>query len=123
MIKNIVAVIAGNLTWTALWLGYNALLKSGGQLPSDANSRIEDGSTLSLLLVGSVVFSVIAGWLVATISARQSYGPVFALCGIQVALGIFFQIQFWKLMPVAYHLTFLFLLVPATLFGAWFRLH
>ncbi len=122
MIRNILAVIAGNLAWTALWLGYNALLKSGGQLPTDATSRIENASALSLLLVGSVVFSVTAGFLTAAISTRQSYWPVLALCVIQLAMGIFFQVQSWKLMPIAYHLPFLLLLVPATLAGGWLQL-
>lgn len=84
--------------------------------------RIESAATLSLLLAGSVVFSIIAGFLAAAISAGQSYGPVLVLCGIQLAMGLFFQLQFWKLMPVWYHVPFLLLLVPATLFGAWLRL-
>src|SRR5205823_14111319 len=109
MIRDILAVIVGNLAWTALWLGYNALLEAGGQLPTDATSRIQSTSALSLLLIGSVVFSFIAGYLTATISTRQSYWPVLVLCAIQLALGIFFQLQFWKLMPIAYHLTFLLL--------------
>ena len=122
MIRNILAVICGNVAWTALWLSYNALLKSGGQLPADATSRIESGSALSLLIVGSVVFSIIAGFLTIAISTRQSYWPVLALCGIQLTIGIFVQLQFWKIMPLAYHLTFLLLLVPATLAGGWLRL-
>jgi len=122
MIRNILAVICGNVAWTALWLSYNALLKSGGQLPADATSRIESGSALSLLIVGSVVFSVIAGFLTAAISTRQIYWAVLVLCGIQLTIGIFVQLQFWKIMPLAYHLTFLLLLVPATLAGGWLRL-
>lgn len=122
MIRNILAVVAGNLAWSALWLGSNALLKSAGQLPSDPAARIESASTLSFLLVNSVVFSIIAGLLAATISTGQSYWPVVVLCGVQLAMGIFFQLQSWKLMPVWYHLSFLFLLVPTTLFGAWLRL-
>ncbi len=122
MIRNILAVVAGNLAWTALWLGGNALLKSAGQIPRDPTVRIESASTLLLLLVGSVVFSIIAGFLAAAISSGQSYWPVFALCAIQLAMGVFFQIQFWKSMPLWYHLPFLLLLVPVTLLGAWLRL-
>ena len=44
------------------------------------------------------------------------------LCGIQLALGLVFQAQAWKLIPVWYHLSFLLLLAPATLLGAWLRL-
>lgn len=122
MIRNIIAVIVGNLSWTALWLSYNAVLKTIGQLPADPNTRVESISALSLLLVGSVCFSVVAGLVTATVGARGSYGPVLALCVIQVALGIFFQLQFWKLMPLAYHVPFLLLLAPATILGGWLQL-
>ncbi len=122
MIRNIMAVVAGNLSWTALWLSYNAVLKTIGQLPPDPNTRVESVSALSLLLIGSVLFSVIAGFIAAIVSARGSYGPVLVLCAIQLALGIFFQLQFWKLMPLGYHIPFLILLAPATILGGWLRL-
>jgi len=121
MIRNILAVIAGNLGWTALWLGSNAFLKIKGLLPSDPTKRIDDGPALLILLASSIVFSIVAGYLAAAIST-SAYWPVLVLCVIQLAMGVFFQMQSWKLMPVWYHLSFLTLLAPATLWGAWLRL-
>lgn len=122
MIRNILAVIAGNVAWTILWLGYNAILKGAALVPSDATRRVEAAPALMLLLAGSVVFSVIAGFVTAAVSTGASYWPVFALCAVQLAMGIFFQAQSWKLMPIWYHVPFLLLLVPAALLGAWLRL-
>ncbi|CAN5725111.1 hypothetical protein BH20VER1_BH20VER1_25650 [soil metagenome] len=122
MIRNILAVIAGNVAWTVLWLSYNALLKSFGALPADSAAPLTRTPPLLMLLVGSVVFSVVAGFLTAAIATGQTYWPVLVLCAVQLAMGLFFQLQFWQLMPLWYHLPFLLLLVPATLLGAWLRL-
>jgi len=123
MTKNILAVFAGIVAWTVLWLGSNAILKMLGQLPADSTKRVENISSLLLLLVGSVVFSIAAGFLTAHLSAGSGYGPPVILGLILLAMGIFFQTQVWQLLPVWYHLVFLLLLVPATLLGAWWRLH
>lgn len=122
MLRNIAAVIAGNLTWTALWLGLNAVLKMQALLPADADKPVDRAPALLLLLAGSVVFSFVAGYLAATIG-EGSYWPAVILAGIQLALGIFFQSQAWRLMPLWYHAVFLLLLVPATIAGAWLKLN
>ena len=122
MIRNILAVIAGSAAWTVLWLGFIAVLKSASLLPADATRRVEAAPSLMLLLAGSVVFSIIAGYFAAAITTSGTYTPVLVLCALQLALGIFFQAQSWKLMPIWYHLPFLLLLVPATLLGGWLRL-
>ena len=122
MIKNILAVIAGNVGWTVLWLGFNSILKMQGLLPADSTKSIDRATTLVLLLIGSVLFSVAAGFLTTAIAGGGSYWPAIVLSVIQLALGIFFQSQSWHLMPVWFHVTFLSLLVPATVLGAWLRL-
>jgi hypothetical protein len=38
---------------------------------------------------------------------------------LQLGLGIFFQAQYWQLMPLWYHLPFLALLLPGNVYGAW----
>ena len=122
MIRNILAVIAGSAAWTVLWLGMNAILRGASLLPADATKRIDTAPPLLVLLVGSVVFSIIAGYITAAVATGASYTPVLVLCALQLAMGIFFQAQAWQLMPVWYHLPFLFLLAPATLLGGWLRL-
>ena len=101
MIRNILAVIAGNVGWTILWLSYNAVLKMAGLIPSDTTNRFETPRPLLLLLVGSVVFSVSAGFITTVVARGQGYWPAIILCGVQLAFGIFFQLQFWKLMRAA----------------------
>ncbi len=122
MIRSILAILAGNVGWTVLWLSSNALLKGIGLLRADATRRVDAPSTLLIMLVASVLFSIGAGYVTAAIAPGAGYWPVLVLCGIQLALGLFFQTQAWKLMPVWYHLSFLLLLAPATLLGAWLRL-
>ena len=39
MIRSILAILAGNVGWTVLWLSSNALLKGVGMLPADATRR------------------------------------------------------------------------------------
>jgi hypothetical protein len=121
MLYGILGVIAGNLLWTALWFGYNALLGQVGLLPADSSSRVEAPLPLLLLLVGSALFSLIAGY-VTTAIGRAGYKPALALAVVQVAIGIFVQSQFWALMPIWYQLLFLLLLAPVTLLGARWRL-
>ena len=70
------------------------------------------------MLVASVLFCIGAGYVTAAIAPGVGYWPVLVLCGIQLALGLIFQTQAWKRMPVWYHLSFLLLLAPATLLGA-----
>ena len=122
MIRNILAVIAGSAAWTVLWLGLNAVLRAAALLPADTTKRVDAAPPLLALEVGSVVFSIIAGYVTAAIASGGSYTPLLVLCGLQLAMGIFFQAQAWQLMPLWYHIPFLVLLVPATLLGGWLRL-
>ncbi len=124
MIRNTLAVIAGSALWTVLWLSYNALLGSLGQLPFDGVNRFVAPGPLVLLLLGSVAFSLLAGAVTARLSRDRDagsrlsgLGAVWALALLQFALGIFFQAQVWSLLPLWYHLFFLGTLVPATWFG------
>jgi hypothetical protein len=123
MIRNILAVIAGSAVWTVLWLGYNALLKRSGLLPFDGTARFEAPLPLGLLLAGSIVFSVVAGYVTAMLARVSSTGSgaVWTLAVLQLAFGIFAEVQFWHLLPLWYHLLFLLALVPATVFGGQLR--
>jgi hypothetical protein len=42
---------------------------------------------------------------------------VASLAAVLLLVGIFVEIQYWNVMPVWYHLIFLAVLVPATLWG------
>ena len=118
MIRSILSVLAGFALWTVLWLASNAALAA-----TVPGAFREDGSTdsvgmLLLLLVLSVVFSVIAGYVTALLAHEKTTQHTLALGLALLAVGIFVQIQYWDVMPVWYHLSFLALLVPGVLLGA-----
>jgi hypothetical protein len=121
MLRSLLAVVGGFVLWSVLWLSYNAVLRKLAWLPSDEKSPLHDPGALLMLLAGSVLCSLAAGYLAAWITSTTNYLPVYLLCVVLIAVGIFFQTQVWHLMPIWYHLSFLALLVPATLFGAWLR--
>jgi len=121
MLRGTLAVIGGFVLWSILWLSYNAVLRKLAVLPSDLQSPLHDTGALLILLIGSVLCSLAAGYLAALVTATTNYMPVYILCAVLIGVGIFFQTQLWQLMPIWYHLSFLALLVPATLAGAWLR--
>lgn len=112
------AAVTGFVLWTVLWLGSNALLSS--LTPS---SFAEDGSTdsstlIGLILVLSVLFSIIAGYVTARMAPGAATRAVWGLGIALLAVGIFVQMQYWQLFPLWYNLLFLILLLPAVLVGA-----
>ena len=73
MVRKILAVIAGYLAWSVLWL-----VATSSAMAVSPGSFGEDGSTsagmLLVFLALSVVFSLFAGWLAASI-ASGARGP------------------------------------------------
>jgi len=117
MIKSILYVLAGTVTWTVLWLTSNSLLMT--LVPGAFR---EDGSTsrpdiLFIILALSVIFSVGAGFVTGRLARGREMRHALALGILQLAIGIFVQLQFWDVMPIWYHLTFLALLIPGNLLG------
>ncbi len=121
MLKSAAGVVAGYVLWSVLWLLYNAALKKLALLPTDTTISIQGKTVLLLLLAGSIVMSALAGYINASIAGSTTYAPVITLGLLLLATGIFFQAQYWHLMPLWYHLSFLLLLLPLCLVGA--RLH
>ncbi len=120
--RDILAVVAGFTVWTACWLAYNAALREFGLLPQEDTSPIGSVTPLLVLLIGSSLFSLAAGYVAAWVSDSSGYVVALILGAVLVGVGAFVQSRVWKLMPVWYHLSFLLLLVPATLAGAWMHL-
>jgi ABC-type multidrug transport system permease subunit len=119
--RSVAAVVIGFILWSVLWLTYNVALQKAGVLPSDVSKPVADAKALLLLLFGSVCISAIAGYVAASVAKSASIVPAVTLGLLLLAAGVFFQAQYWRLMPVWYHLSFLALLLPLCLIGA--RLH
>lgn len=119
--RSFVAVVAGVAVWTVLWLGGNQGLMA--LLPEHlrAGQPIEHVGALLFLIVFSSVLSVLAGWTTAALAPRPPMNHVWALALVQLSLGIFFQASAWALFPLWYHVIFLGLVVPMTLWGGTLR--
>ena len=114
------AVVAGFTAWSTLWFLGNMLLMK--LFPAAFR---EDGTTgrtdLLLLVVGlSVAYSLLSGFLTASVGAAMA--PAYVHGGLNLAVGIAVQARYWDKVPLWYHLLFLGLLVPAILLGARLRL-
>jgi len=68
-------------------------------------------------LVMSFVFSVGAVYLTAAVAKTRPVQHAFALGIVQLAIGISFEVSYWDLLPVWYHLVFLLLLIPGNVLG------
>jgi len=115
----ILAVVAGFVFWSALWLVAGVVVYA---VVPDAYD--EDGGatfTAGVLLVYIVValmISLIAGWLAALIGRDAGHKSAMVLALVLLAVGLAVEISTWADAPVWYHLVFLGLLVPATMGGA-----
>jgi len=121
MLKQVLAVFTGFVVWSVGWLLYNLVLQKISLLPADQTQPIQSVVALLLLLLGSVFLSLVAGYVTAIIGQGASKFPILFVGFLLLAAGIFFQTQFWRLMPLWYHLCFLALLIPFCLIGASLR--
>ena len=115
------AVIAGASVWAVLWnagtLGGQAALP--GILP--AGEPITNVGALLGLIAYSVVLSMLAGYTTVAAAGRYPRPALKILAALQMLLGLIFEISFWSTTPVWYHIVFLALVIPATLYGGNLR--
>jgi hypothetical protein len=119
--KQVFAVATGFILWSVLWLGLNQLLLVLGVMPATTSQPIADPKPLVLLLVGSVLISLLSGYVTSRISGMEWALPAGALGVVLLATGVFVQLKLWYLIPLWYHLLFLLLLMPMTILGARMR--
>ena len=119
--KRFLAVIAGFILWSVLWLCFNVGLHKFGLLPAALTQPLMAPAPLLALLFGSVILSVLSGYLAAAIAGVPSAPAVATLGVLLVLTGIYFQSRVWHLMPLWYHLLFLILLIPMCFAGARLR--
>lgn len=122
MVRSILAVIAGSVTWMVTALGMDAILMSLAPQWFGPNGKVYSVPLMLFMMSYSLLFSVLGGYVAALIARRKEMLHAFVLGVLQLAMGIMATIQFFDTAPLWWHLTFLTLLIPASLFGGWLRL-
>ena len=121
MWRSILSVIAGVVLWGVLWVGAGTALAGVFAERFAEDGTTSDSAMLGAFIVISIVLSILAGYVCATIARRRMMAHVTILAVIQLAIGIMVQASVWDAMPVWYHLIFLALVIPAHLVGGALR--
>lgn len=115
-------VFAGVAIWSAAWVAGTAAAQAA--LPDLLDPARRLGHTGALLgyVAFSVVLSLLAGYTAAAIGRVAAMRAAWITGLLLLAIGIYFELTYWDLLPVWYHVVFLALLVPATVAGGRIRL-
>ncbi|MFW6090173.1 MAG: hypothetical protein ACODAB_10495 [Gemmatimonadota bacterium] len=120
-----VGVLAGAALWAVLWVGGTAGARAAFPELLDPTRRLEHVGALLALTGYSVVLSILAGYVAATLAgaatAAAGMRAAWLLAWLQLAIGLVVEISSWELLPVWYHVLFLALIVPATVYGGRLR--
>lgn len=110
-------VIAAFVLWTILWLGFNQL--AAAALPGIivAGEPLTHTGVLAAFIIYSASISLVAGFVCAAVKRESPMKTVWVFALIQLAVGIFVEYTYWDLMPAWYHIIFVLLIVPATVWG------
>src|SRR5688572_22806094 len=112
------AVAAGAVLWAVLWIGGTLGLAAAWPSHIASDRSVTDPVALLTYIAYSVVLSIGAGYVTAALAREAGASRAVAiLAAIQLALGIMIEASAWSLTPIWYHLVFLVLLVPATIYG------
>lgn len=119
--RAVVAVVAGAAVWAVLWLsGTRATQLLLPELVVEGQP-LDHGGVLGFYIAYSVGLSVLAGFVTAAVGGTRPMPAVWALAALQLVLGVVAEVAYWDLLPVWYHLVFLALIVPATVYGGRIR--
>jgi hypothetical protein len=119
--RTIIAVLAGAALWAVLWVGGTQAAAAAFPNLLAAGQPVTHAGALITLIVYSLPLSVLAGYVTAAVATGDRMRAVWILAILQLALGLFIEISSWNLAPGWYHIVFLALLVPATVYGGALR--
>ncbi len=119
MLRAVMGVIAGYVTWSVVWFVGNRLLFAEAAEVVGAGERYTRTGPLLGVLALSVVCSLAAGAVAAKISQAKGWGTVAVMAVLLLITGIVVQASVWSLMPVWYHVLFLALIIPICQVGSW----
>jgi pheromone shutdown protein TraB len=119
--RSIAAIVVAWLLWSALWVGGSAALQSLFPQALGGGPPVTHAVGLGALIVWSVVLSILAGFVCAWVKKTSPMETVWALAAIQFVIATVIEVSGWANTPVWYHVLFLALLVPATVWGGKLR--
>lgn len=128
MLRMIFGIIAGFVVWSIVWLGMDALLSAispgwFGRIFTEFQNAVSHNESFAspvsvsiYLIFQSILCSLIAGFTTTAIASEYTKSTL-ALGILLLVTGIFVEVQNWNYFPLWYHVLFLLLLIPATIFG------
>ena len=114
-------VVVGYALWSVLWLGLNAGAQAALPDVIDPLQPLTHVGVLAFFVVASVAISIGSGYVCSAVRGSPSMKSVQVLAGALLVTGIGVEVSYWSMTPVWYHLAFLALLVPGTLWGGSLR--
>ena len=128
MLKIVLGVIAGFVSWSILWLGTDQVLimaspawygahQTGFEFAMGTQQPFTLDTTILLMhLVRAAIISVMSGFLAAFIAGENRKAPL--ILGVLLfAFGLMVEVMAWNYLPIWYHLVFLAMLIPFTVLG------
>ena len=121
MLRIILGVIVGFVVWTIIWLGGGVLNKmiEPNNVPNPDLSNITTYYLLIKIML-SIFSSIVAGFLAVLVS-KEFKLTTWILGSILLLIGILVESSIWNYVPLWYHISFLILLIPMTIFGGKLR--
>lgn len=115
--RAIAAIVAAFLLWTVLWMGFTSGLQAAFPDVIRADEPLRHTGALFGYLGYSALISALAGYVCAAVRRESPMRTVWIFALIQLATGIGFEVSYWNMTPAWYHVAFLALIVPATVWG------
>ena len=119
--RSILSVLAGVVLWSALWIPFGLGMQAAFPDIIDPERYLGHVPTLLTYIAASFLFSVAAGYLTALVARAKPVQHALALGVVQLLIGIGFEVSYWSMLPVWYHLVFLALLIPGNVLGGALR--
>ena len=129
MARVILGIVVGFIVWSVLWVGSDAIFSAispdwYGRNLNELAAAMENKTTgyradSTLLIIGllrSVIFSLISGFVAASIAGENAKSTL-GLGVLLLLFGAVVQIVYWNYVPLWYNIPFLLLLVPMTVLG------
>jgi hypothetical protein len=114
-------VVVGFVLWTVAWVGFGAAMQAAMPDLVVPGRPLAHAGVLLAFIAWSAVISVAAGYACAAVRGTAPMRAVWALALVLLAVGVAVEVGSWGMAPAWYHLAFLALLVPATVWGGGLR--